>query len=154
MKILQRCAFYSTTLGPTGYLPASGTCATIIALFALYALQFADLTNSVQLFLLVVVTVCALYMIRCIQHYFTVVDPSYVVIDEVVGSFFAVSFLPARIDVYLLVGILFRLFDIMKPFGIKRAEKLPGALGIVIDDILAGILANVVVRLLLLFLYA
>ncbi|MBI2877865.1 MAG: phosphatidylglycerophosphatase A [Candidatus Tectomicrobia bacterium] len=67
-------------------------------------------------------------------------DPSCVVIDEVVGFWFAAFLVPAGIASYALVFLLFRVLDIWKP--VPRLELLPGGWGIMLDDVLAGILAN------------
>jgi phosphatidylglycerophosphatase A len=79
-------------------------------------------------------------------------DPQIVVIDEVAGQL-VTYLIPAYIGVglgwkYLLVGfLLFRLFDIWKPFPIRRAESLPGGLGIMADDWLAGVYAALLLAL-------
>lgn len=74
-------------------------------------------------------------------------DPSEVVIDEVVGIWISLMFLPQGWGYSLAALALFRLFDIYKPLYIKRMEKLKGGWGIMMDDVLAGIYANVTVQL-------
>ena len=78
-------------------------------------------------------------------------DPGIVVIDETAGQL--LSFLGAPVNWQsLLVGlILFRLFDITKPFPIRRLEKLPDGTGIVVDDLGAGLYALAIMQLLLHF---
>jgi len=76
-------------------------------------------------------------------------DPSAVVADEISGQWIALGFLPVEyipqnLWVFLAAFALFRLFDILKPLGIRRAETLPGALGVLADDILAGFYAALV----------
>ncbi|MFP4482605.1 MAG: phosphatidylglycerophosphatase A [Thermovirgaceae bacterium] len=71
-------------------------------------------------------------------------DPSEVVIDEVIGTWIAVTGLPPGLGLPAL--FLFRVFDIIKPFPVNTAEKLPGGLGIMADDVVAGLYANVIVR--------
>lgn len=68
-------------------------------------------------------------------------DPKEVVIDEVAGQWLAL--LPAGLDPVSMLAafILFRLFDILKPWPVSWAEGLPGGLGVMADDMLAGILA-------------
>lgn len=67
-------------------------------------------------------------------------DPSRVVVDEMVGVWIPLLAAPAG-DVWYAVGafVLFRLFDIFKPLGIRRMESFPGGIGVMMDDILAGI---------------
>jgi phosphatidylglycerophosphatase A len=73
-------------------------------------------------------------------------DPSECVIDEVAGQWFALLPIPimARIDdwwLYAIAFLLFRLFDIFKPWPISAGERLPGGLGVMMDDVLAGLAA-------------
>ena len=68
-------------------------------------------------------------------------DPGFVVIDEVAGQWITLLFCPADWRFGLLALILFRLFDITKPFPVRRFERLPGGWGIVFDDVAAGLYA-------------
>ena len=78
-------------------------------------------------------------------------DPSVVVIDEVAGFFLAIFLLPATIKSISLCFLLFRMFDISKPFPVGVIDrKMKTGFGIVLDDLVAGIYANLGVRLILL----
>ncbi len=68
-------------------------------------------------------------------------DPGFVVIDEVVGQWIALLGSAANWRHALLALVLFRLFDITKPFPVRQLEKLPGGWGIVFDDVAAGLYA-------------
>jgi len=90
-------------------------------------------------------------------------DAKPIVIDEVIGMMVSVwgglgmgalggtgRLEGPRAWIYLAAAfLLFRLFDILKPFGIRRSQALPGGYGVVVDDLLAGILTNLVLRILL-----
>ena len=78
-------------------------------------------------------------------------DPSFVVIDEVVGMWIALFLLPFTPLALFLSFIVFRLLDIVKPFPARRLEHLPGGWGIMTDDVVAAIYANVIVRIILKF---
>jgi phosphatidylglycerophosphatase A len=109
---------------------------------------------------LFVVGIVSCHVFLVCQHSDTNPDPGYIIIDEVCGMFACVSVLEQRIagewpsSVHLTlcvaVFVLFRIFDIWKPLGIKKVEKLCAqktkliALGIMIDDILAASLAGIV----------
>ncbi len=75
-------------------------------------------------------------------------DDQRIVIDEVAGVWVALAFLPKTILFLSLGFILFRIFDIKKPFFIKKLQKLKGGFGITVDDIVAGIYANVILQIL------
>ncbi|MBW2065999.1 MAG: phosphatidylglycerophosphatase A [Deltaproteobacteria bacterium] len=73
-------------------------------------------------------------------------DPPEIVIDEIAGFLVTLSLLPLSWVTVISGFLLFRAFDILKPFPIKRLERLGGGAGIVLDDILAGIYANLCLR--------
>ncbi|MBI2687094.1 MAG: phosphatidylglycerophosphatase A [Acidobacteria bacterium] len=77
-------------------------------------------------------------------------DPQEVVVDEVVGQWIALAGATHlhSLTPWLIAFALFRAFDIWKPFPVRQFEKLPGGVGIVMDDVMAGLYAAVVMRLL------
>lgn len=77
-------------------------------------------------------------------------DPSVVVIDEVAGMWIAMLFLPATLPVVGASFLLFRIFDIIKPFPARNLERLPGGWGIMMDDVAAAIYANIAIQIFLL----
>jgi len=78
-------------------------------------------------------------------------DPARVVIDEVAGMCISLLFIPVSIKYVIAALILFRFFDIAKPLFIRKLEKFPGGWGIMLDDVLAGIYANIVLQIVLWF---
>lgn len=66
-------------------------------------------------------------------------DPSWIVLDEIVGIWVAMVGAPLEWPVLLIGFLLFRLFDIWKPWPARAAEKLPAGFGIVLDDVIAGL---------------
>jgi len=75
-------------------------------------------------------------------------DPQFVVVDEVVGQWLALGGARAlNWKSYLAAFLLFRLFDIWKPFPVRQLESLPGGVGIVADDLMAGLYAALVLFL-------
>jgi len=79
-------------------------------------------------------------------------DPGWIVIDEVCGIFMALAFVPLEFIIaqpwILAVAFgLFRFFDILKPLGIHKMEKFPGAWGVMADDLLGGIYAGILLWL-------
>lgn len=74
-------------------------------------------------------------------------DPSKVVIDEIIGVWIALLFVPLTWQNILIGFISFRLFDIYKPLGIRKLEAIPKGWGVMLDDVLAGIYANIVLQI-------
>jgi phosphatidylglycerophosphatase A len=133
-------AFYS------GYSPvAPGTAGTLVAM-ALYILEnilfsSADPAN-VNMFNLVFLCIIIYPCIKlgdAAEIFFRTKDPQQVVIDEVLGYWIGVLFIPFSFSSALMAFILFRLFDVIKPFPADRLQSVKGGLGIIIDDIVAGL---------------
>lgn len=82
-------------------------------------------------------------------HHGDVVDPSIVVIDEILGMWVTLAFLPKTFFALCCAFVLFRIFDIVKPFPARQLEHLPRGWGIMLDDVIAGIYANLGTRILL-----
>ncbi len=81
-------------------------------------------------------------------------DPGCIVIDEIAGMMVTFLGLPFDMVTALAGFLLFRVFDILKPFPIRLLERrLPGGLGVVMDDVAAGVCANVVLRILIFLMY-
>ena len=78
-------------------------------------------------------------------------DPGRIVVDEVCGQLLALAFLPAGWAPVAVSFALFRFFDIIKPWPIRRLERLPGGWGIMVDDACAGLVAAALSRLVLLW---
>lgn len=76
-------------------------------------------------------------------------DPRQCTIDEVVGMWISLLFLPKKIIVSFIAFIVWRAFDIIKPFPARDLEKLEGGLGIMIDDVVAGFYSLIVLQVLL-----
>ena len=79
-------------------------------------------------------------------------DSKKIVIDEWAGMFVSILFLPHRLDVYIAAYIFFRFYDVKKPYHSGKSETLPGGRGITMDDIFAGVYANLTCWLCLIFL--
>ncbi len=78
-------------------------------------------------------------------------DSSKVVIDEVAGMAISLLYVPQNIKYVGIALVLFRFFDIIKPFGIKKLENLPKGWGVMADDVLAGIYSLIIIQLMLQF---
>lgn len=133
-------------IGNIKYAP--GSFASFVALIIYF---FIPNTIFYQLFFLTLHLVlgfyfCFLYSQKNQQNE----DPGFIVIDEVVGMFISLLFIPKVLSAYLLSFILFRFFDIVKPSIIYRIQNMRYGFGIMLDDILSGIITLLIVTGLLL----
>jgi phosphatidylglycerophosphatase A len=143
----------ATGLG-SGYFPiAPGTAGSALGLALLIAFRQAALD---PLRLAVCLAACAglLFLLGVwsagrAEKVFAHVDPAQVVIDEVVGQIITFVATPRVNWIGLIAGfILFRVFDIAKPFPARRAERFPGGWGIMLDDVVAGLYSLIVLVIL------
>jgi phosphatidylglycerophosphatase A len=143
-KILVK--LFATGLG-TGYLPvASGTAGSLLAL-VVYRAFFYGNTHHFAVVTLLTLAV-SFYLCGAAEKLFGTKDDSRVVLDEVVGMWISLLFLPGSLVIMVLAFFIFRFFDVVKPF-FRPVQKLPGGYGIVIDDVIAAVLTNLVIRLIL-----
>ncbi len=83
------------------------------------------------------------------ERYFGGIDPGPIVIDEVVGMLITLAFIPVGWSGAAAGFVLFRIFDVIKPYPAGQFERLHGGLGVMADDAMAAIYANVCVRMLI-----
>ncbi|MCX7987908.1 MAG: phosphatidylglycerophosphatase A [Thermodesulfovibrio sp.] len=131
-----------------GYFPfAPGTIASLFAMLTLFFFKPSDICISLML---LVTFILGLISSNKMEKQTNSRDPSYVVIDEFAGYLMAMILIPITIQNLLLAFIFFRFFDILKPPPIKQIEKIfKGGLGIMMDDIIAGVISNFLLRILL-----
>jgi len=137
-------------LGPLGHMNASGTLASLVALPLVY--WFHSLAPNQYLYLLYssILFVFGLLVVRCaLTHMKRDDDPSEIVIDEIVGCLLTFCGITFSTQSVVLGFILFRLFDISKIAGCAHAERIGGATGIMLDDVIAAALSNLLLRLIL-----
>ncbi len=118
-----------------------------------FPIGFYLLWATFSYLLLFCLTMAGIWAATCVEKLSGRKDASIVVIDEVAGQLITLVFIPFTFSSYwpfLLAGfLLFRVFDIWKPYPIRRLEALESGLGVMADDVLAGIYAGVVLSLLL-----
>lgn len=132
-------------VGFSPYLP--GTLGTLIAVpVSLAVNRFATSHSTAAIFLLVGLTLIAIGLADRAARILATKDPAMIVIDEIAG-FALANFLSTGMRGLILAFILFRFFDIAKVFPATRLEALPGGVGIVLDDIMAGLYTFLILRL-------
>jgi len=95
----------------------------------------------VKLAVLLIVTVVGIYAAGYYETYTGKKDPGAVVIDETAGYYLTMIFFPVTLWTVVAGFVFFRLFDIWKPYPIKRYEAIGGGIGIMVDDLVAGLYA-------------
>lgn len=131
-----------------GYFPvAPGTMASA---FVITFLLIFKPDNMILLAILIVALFVGIVSSEILAKHYKVKDPNWIVIDEFVGCLTAVIFLPIDWKILLAGFLIFRFFDIIKPPPIRQAERIGGGLGIMIDDLLAGFISNLLIRIFLL----
>jgi len=142
MKLITDCI---VTVFYIGRLPiAPGTWASLAATICWLSL-FHDLNNYILPFLVLIIFFIGLYFTHLTLKTIDTHDPSFIVIDEWVGQWLALSFLPVNFINAIIGFILFRFFDISKLGPVKYFEKLPGAWGVMTDDIAAGFISLAII---------
>ena len=72
-------------------------------------------------------------------------DPQEVVVDEVLGQWIAIAFIPFNFKSFIIAFLIFRFFDISKIFPINKIEKIRGYLGVIGDDLFAGVITGIII---------
>ena len=133
----------------SGFWPwGPGTAGALTGMLIWYALSF--MLNSTRLFTvtlscIVVLTIAGTWAVRRLSPFWGS-DPQKVVIDEMVGVWVPLLAVPAS-DIWLALAsfVLFRLFDILKPLGIRTLDRRKGAFYVMADDILAGVYSLIII---------
>jgi phosphatidylglycerophosphatase A len=143
---LRPFALFVASVCGLGYIPiASGTFGSGAGLFLWILMPRSAL---LQLFVLSLVFVIGSWSGSVAEEHFGRTDPGQVVIDEVLGMLITLFMNPVGWRGALIGFLLFRVFDVIKPYPADRFERLPGGVGIMADDAMAGIYANLALRLL------
>ncbi len=140
----------ATGLG-SGYSPiASGTAGSALAvvLYLPLLLLPAEIVQPTLLALTILAMILGIIASAKVEHAIGD-DPSIVVIDEIVGQWISLLFLPVSIWSIAGAFFLFRIYDIFKPSPAREAEAMKNGWGIMMDDVVAGVYANITVRVIL-----
>ena len=142
---MTRLAVWFATAGPAGYAPiAPGTAGSAVGVVIYLATWRAS--QNQQLVLLLAITVAGIWAADVAARHFGKGDPSHVVIDEVAGQLLTFAGLSLGGPGILAGFLLFRVLDIIKPWPARQLESLHGGLGIMADDLMAAVYANLLLR--------
>lgn len=141
-----RVAIGICTFGYIGYFPfAPGTMGSLSGLVVYWLLHAAG-AGQWELVTIAVLLAAGVWSATIAERHFGGIDPGPVVIDEVAGMLITLAFVPPGWAAAITGFFVFRLFDIIKPFPAGRLERLHGGLGIMADDAMAAVYANLVVQ--------
>jgi phosphatidylglycerophosphatase A len=130
-----------------GYSPvAPGTLGTLIAIPVYYFLS--NILSPIYEITLVGFFFLSVWVSENAERLFGKKDDQRIVIDEVIGFLITMLWVPQTLLFVIIGFFLFRFFDILKPFPIRRLEKgFKGGFAVVLDDVVAGVYANIILRL-------
>jgi len=132
------------TVGGIGYAPiAPGTFGSVAGLALWWVLPARTVVHTIAIVALFVV---GSWAGSIAEAHFGRIDPGQVVIDEVMGVLITLFLNPVGWAGALLAFFLFRLFDVIKPYPSNRLEALPGGVGVMADDGMAAVYANLALR--------
>jgi phosphatidylglycerophosphatase A len=144
-----RLAVFVATVAYCGYFPiAPGTVGSAAGLLV-YAIVWWTRSPLLEVALIAGLFVLGVWAGTVAERYFGGIDPGPIVIDEVVGMLITLAFIPVGWSGALAGFVLFRIFDVIKPYPAGRFESLHGGLGVMADDAMAAVYANLSLRLLL-----
>jgi len=147
--MVKKFALFLATGAGVGFLPGpQGTYGTIVAIFLYLATKGLPFYSN--LCFLVGFCFLAIWCSKLAEQYFQKEDSEKIVIDEIAGYLLTMFALPFDFKTVIAGFVFFRLFDIFKPFPANWCEKnLSGGLGVVCDDLVAGVYAHLTLRLIL-----
>jgi phosphatidylglycerophosphatase A len=143
---MQRLGLLVATCGRLGFVPvAPGTFGSAAGLALWFALQAVGAAPAAELLTIALLFGIGVWSAGVTEQQLGL-DPSPVIIDEVVGMLITIALLPLNAFGLVAAFILFRLLDIVKPWPAGRFEHLPGGLGVMADDAMAGVYGNLLMR--------
>lgn len=132
----------------TGYFPfASGTVGSFLAVL-IYLLIPGFEEPYILIFVILLFSVVGIFTSEFAEKIYGF-DPPEVVIDEIVGMWITLLFVPKTFVITAIGFVLFRIFDIVKPFPARQSQDLKGGIGIMLDDVISGFYSLVILHLIL-----
>ena len=141
--------FLARGLGSGLLKPAPGPWGSLLAMLLCYFIELFSGFSLASWWFILLCAVLGIYICDVAEEIIGVPDAGEIVFDEFVGMWITLLAVPHHFGFYVLAFALFRLFDITKIFPINNLQKLPGGLGIMIDDIVAGAMARIILAIIL-----
>jgi phosphatidylglycerophosphatase A len=144
-----RLAVFLATVAYCGYFPIAPGTAGSAAGLVVYLLVWWTQSPIVEIVLIAATFALGTWSATHAERYFGGIDPGPVVIDEVLGMLVTLAFVPVGWTGALAGFVIFRVLDVIKPYPANRLETFHGGFGIMADDAMAGVYANLALRLLI-----
>ncbi|MCF7918344.1 MAG: phosphatidylglycerophosphatase A [Candidatus Cloacimonetes bacterium] len=145
--IKERISLMIATCLGTGYFPkmpgTAGSALAAMVYIILPAAIFSSISGNLLFLLLILILFIILIPFVNVSEKILGHDNGKIVIDEFLGYMTATVFLPKSLTTALAAFVFFRLYDILKPEPVNALQKLPGGFGVMADDLMAGIYANI-----------
>lgn len=140
---------FIATFSGIGYLPLMPGTFASFAYLVLYFFALKKVPFFIPVFLILIIFFIGVFFSTRAEKIFKKKDPRPIVIDEVMGQMVSLFLIPSRIVPLLIGFILFRIFDVLKPFPCFEVQKIKGGWGVMLDDLFAGIWANIFLRIII-----
>jgi phosphatidylglycerophosphatase A len=148
--VLIRLAILVCTCGYIGYFPvAPGTVGSAAGLVVYALLRWFDAPPAFDVALIALLFTVGVWSGTHAERYFGTTDPGPGVIDEVVGMLITLFLLPVTWPVVIAGFFIFRVLDVIKPYPARRFESFHGGMGMMADDVMSAIYANLLLWILL-----
>ena len=143
---MRRLAVFVCSFGYIGFFPfAPGTVGSAAGVVVFLAVRYAA-RPYLELMIIAALAVAGIAFTRPCEEDLNCVDPGPIVIDEVMGMLLTLFMIPVGWGGILLGFLLFRALVVMKPFPARQLERLHGGFGVMADDAMAAIYANLLLR--------
>ncbi|KJJ85274.1 phosphatidylglycerophosphatase A [Candidatus Omnitrophus magneticus] len=134
----------ATVFGAGKIKQAPGTWGSLLGFcFCLALYRFPFFYTAIFFILLLLGVICS----EIVERHASKKDPSFIVIDEFIGAFLVFVMIPIKPSYVILGFMLYRIFDITKIFPLKQLENIKAGYGIMLDDLMAGVYANLVLQI-------
>lgn len=144
---MTRLAVFVSTFGYIGLFPvAPGTVGSLGGLVVYTLLEGLGAPVGVSAAVIVLLFGVGVWAATATERHLGKTDPGAIVVDEVVGMLITLFLVPAGVTSAVVGFFLFRLFDIVKPYPAGRLERLSGGVGVMCDDAMAALYANLCLR--------
>jgi phosphatidylglycerophosphatase A len=143
LKLLNFIVIALITFFGVGYLPLPGTFGSLVGVWLFYLIK--DNTSMSLVFTLLFIFLGFLIADRA-EKVFNRKDAQCIVIDEISGMFISLMFIPYDIKLIIIAFVLFRVFDSLKPYPAGMLQDAAGGIGIMSDDIIAGLYTNIILQ--------